>query len=78
MTELPRAEADAGLAEWTNKIKALQAQVDAEEEAEQRRLEEEINASRLARLRRSHGGHNTHPEIDSCECRVDSKDFFLY
>lgn len=32
----------------------MQRQVDADEEAEQRRLEEEIAASRLARLRRSH------------------------
>ena len=47
---------EAGLTEWTNKIKALQRDVDADGEAEQRRLEEEIRASRLARSRRSGGG----------------------
>ena len=46
---------DEGLAEWTSKIKAMQRQVDADEEAEQKRLEEEIAASRLARQRRSRG-----------------------
>ena len=51
--EVPRPTADAGLAEWTSKIKALQRDVDADEELEQRRLEEEIRASRLARTRRS-------------------------
>jgi hypothetical protein len=51
--DVPKGE--AGLAEWTSKIKALQAQVDADEEAEQKRLEQEIAASRLARLRRSQG-----------------------
>ena len=50
--ELPK---DEGLAEWTSKIKAMQRQVDADEEAEQKRLEEEIAASRLARQRRSRG-----------------------
>ncbi|KAG9221008.1 hypothetical protein CCMSSC00406_0002392 [Pleurotus cornucopiae] len=51
--EIPKP--DAGLAEWTSKIKALQRQVDADEEAEQQRLEEEISAFRAARLRRSQG-----------------------
>ncbi|EJD03235.1 uncharacterized protein FOMMEDRAFT_156622 [Fomitiporia mediterranea MF3/22] len=51
--ETPRPE--AGLAEWTNKIKALQRDVDADGEAEQRKLEDEIRASRLARSRRSGG-----------------------
>ncbi|KAF8633344.1 hypothetical protein AX17_004516 [Amanita inopinata Kibby_2008] len=51
--EAPKPEAD--LAEWTNKIKALQRQVDADDEAEQKRLEEEIAAARKARLRRSRG-----------------------
>ncbi len=46
---------EADLAEWTNRIKALQRQVDADDEAEQRRLEEEIAAARKARLRRSRG-----------------------
>jgi len=40
------------LTEWTNKIKAIQRAVDEDEEAEQKRLEEEIKASRLARTRR--------------------------
>ncbi|KAF9529442.1 hypothetical protein CPB83DRAFT_266599 [Crepidotus variabilis] len=46
---------DTGLAEWTSKIKAIQRQVDADEEDEQKRLEEEIAAARQARLRRSRG-----------------------
>ncbi|CCM06207.1 uncharacterized protein FIBRA_08451 [Fibroporia radiculosa] len=46
---------EAGLAEWTHKIKALQRQVDEDEEEEHKRLEQEIQASRLARLRRSAG-----------------------
>lgn len=46
---------EAGLAEWTSRIKELQRQVDADEEAETKRLEEEIAASRLARMRRSTG-----------------------
>ena len=46
---------DANLAEWTNRIKALQREVDEDEELEQRRLEEEIRASRIARARRSGG-----------------------
>ncbi|KAI0051805.1 hypothetical protein FA95DRAFT_1675587 [Auriscalpium vulgare] len=46
---------DTGLAEWTQKIKALQRQVDADEEEEYRKLEQEIAASRLARVRRSSG-----------------------
>ena len=49
--DFPKPETD--LAEWTSKIKALQRQVDADEENEQRRLEEEIAAARQARLRRS-------------------------
>ncbi|KAJ7594408.1 hypothetical protein C8J56DRAFT_926702 [Mycena floridula] len=44
-----------GLAEWTSRIKVMQQQVDADEEDEQRKLEEEIAASRLARVRRSRG-----------------------
>ena len=48
---IPRPE--SGLAEWTQKIKAIQRQVDADEIEEQRKLEEEIAASRLARVRRS-------------------------
>ncbi|KAG7098692.1 hypothetical protein E1B28_000605 [Marasmius oreades] len=50
---IPKSE--ASLAEWTSKIRALQQQVDADEEAEHRKLEEEIAASRIARMRRSRG-----------------------
>ncbi|KAJ3525898.1 hypothetical protein NM688_g8332 [Phlebia brevispora] len=49
------AKPESGLAEWTSKIKELQRQVDADEEAETKRLEEEIAASRMARMRRSSG-----------------------
>ena len=64
--ELPK---DEGLAEWTSKIKAMQRQVDADEEAEQKRLEEEIAASRLARQRRSRGpGYGGQiSNLDQCE-----------
>lgn len=54
--DLPKPE--TGLAEWTSKIKAMQRQVDADDEVEQKKLEEEIAASRLARMRRSHGVGN--------------------
>lgn len=57
---------DANLAEWTSKIKALQREVDQDEELEQRRLEEEIRASRIARARRS-GGRFEGAEGISCE-----------
>ncbi|KAH7915180.1 hypothetical protein BJ138DRAFT_1142208 [Hygrophoropsis aurantiaca] len=49
---------DSGLAEWTSRIKAMQRQVDADEETEQRRLEEEIVRARLARMRRSRTGQS--------------------
>ncbi|KAF9565525.1 hypothetical protein CPC08DRAFT_815295 [Agrocybe pediades] len=55
--ELPKPE--TGLAEWTSKIKAMQREVDADEEAEQKRLEEEIAAAREARLRRSSRGYGS-------------------
>ncbi|KAJ3514327.1 hypothetical protein NLJ89_g2434 [Agrocybe chaxingu] len=51
--DVPKPE--TGLAEWTSKIKALQRQVDADEEDEQKKLEEEIAAARHARQRRSRG-----------------------
>ena len=54
---------EAGLAEWTSKIKAMQREVDADEEAEQRKFEEEIRASRLARSRRSLGANDTALDI---------------
>lgn len=64
--DLPKPE--TGLAEWTNKIKALQRQVDADEEAEQKRLEEEIAAARRARLRRSRGaGYGGDNSVDLCK-----------
>ncbi|TFY58115.1 hypothetical protein EVJ58_g6618 [Rhodofomes roseus] len=50
--DLP-SKPETGLAEWTSKIKELQRQVDEDEEVEHKRLEEEIRASRMARLRRS-------------------------
>ena len=46
---------ETGLTEWTNRIRALQRAIDADKEAKQRRLEEEIRQSRLARSRRSSG-----------------------
>ncbi len=64
--DLPKP--DTGLAEWTSKIKAIQRQVDADEENEQKRLEEEIAAARQARLRRSRGagGDNRADSLDLC------------
>jgi len=50
--DIPKSDS-VGLTEWTSKIKALQRQVDEDEEAETRRLEEEIMASRMSRMRRS-------------------------
>ncbi|KAF9792515.1 hypothetical protein BJ322DRAFT_52505 [Thelephora terrestris] len=50
--DIPKSDS-IGLAEWTSKIKALQRQVDEDEEAETRRLEAEIAASRVSRMRRS-------------------------
>ncbi|KAJ7780539.1 hypothetical protein DFH07DRAFT_433564 [Mycena maculata] len=51
----PPGASDAGLSEWASKIKDMHRQVDPNEEADQKRLEDEIAASRLARLRRSRG-----------------------
>jgi hypothetical protein len=50
-----RKPGEPGLAEWAQKIRALQRQVDQDEEEEHRKLEQEIAASRLARVRRSAG-----------------------
>jgi hypothetical protein len=50
-----RKPGEPGLAEWAQKIRALQRQVDQDEEDEHRKLEQEITASRLARVRRSAG-----------------------
>ncbi|KAF9474543.1 hypothetical protein BDN70DRAFT_815514 [Pholiota conissans] len=57
---------ETGLAEWTSKIKALQREVDADEEAEQKRLEEEISAARQARIRRSRGAGSRAGSVDIC------------
>lgn len=69
-TDIPEPKSEVGLAEWTSKIKALQRQVDADEEAEQIRLEEEIAASRLARIRRSQGlGYSSRTNsVNACKC----------
>jgi hypothetical protein len=48
-----RKTGEPGLAEWAQKIRALQRQVDEDEEEEHRKLEQEIAASRLARVHRS-------------------------
>ncbi|KAI0287163.1 hypothetical protein BC826DRAFT_71284 [Russula brevipes] len=50
-----RKPGEAGLAEWAQKIRALQRQVDEDEEEGHRMLEQEITASRLARVRHSTG-----------------------
>lgn len=70
--DIPKPE--TGLAEWTSKIKALQREVDADEEAEQKRLEEEISAARQARLRRSRGaGAGSRADsIDMCMLSITS------
>ncbi|KAJ6594023.1 hypothetical protein B0H19DRAFT_1093396 [Mycena capillaripes] len=48
----PFDKAEGGLSEWATKVKDMHR---PDEEADQKRLEDEIAASRLARLRRSHG-----------------------
>ncbi len=48
-----RRSGEPGVAEWAQKIRALQRQVDEDEEEEHRKLEQEIAASRLARVPRS-------------------------
>ncbi|TFK44823.1 hypothetical protein BDQ12DRAFT_673637 [Crucibulum laeve] len=73
VSDFPKPE--TGLAEWTSKIKAMQRQVDADEEAEQKRLEEEIAASRLARIRRSRGvgypGHADSVDLSGSQDQLD-------
>ena len=68
---------EAGLAEWTNRIKALQKQVDEDEAAEQKRLEQEIAASRAARLRRSAGYSSRPGSVDLCEFVLSSLVIFI-
>lgn len=58
---IARKPGEPGLAEWAQKIRALQRQVDADEEEEHRKLEQEIAASRLARVRRSTGSSRASP-----------------
>ncbi|KAK0461206.1 uncharacterized protein EV420DRAFT_186624 [Desarmillaria tabescens] len=75
--DMPKPE--DGLAEWASKIKAMQQQVDADEEAEQRKLEQEIAASRLARQRRSRGTgygsrHNSTDLAKNQDCITSLKD----
>ncbi|EKM54575.1 uncharacterized protein PHACADRAFT_258517 [Phanerochaete carnosa HHB-10118-sp] len=70
--EVP-ARPEAGLAEWTSKIKALQRQVDEDEETETRRLEEEIAASRAARMRRS-TGHGMGTDLSNTDVSKNLKD----
>lgn len=69
LADLP-PKPEAGLAEWTNKIKALQKQVDDDEATEQKRLEQEIAASRAARLRRSAGYGSRGNSLDIRESAV--------
>ncbi|KAJ3844708.1 hypothetical protein F5878DRAFT_63651 [Lentinula raphanica] len=55
-SDLPKLDNADGAVDWARKVRALQQQVDADEEAEYKRLQEEIAASRMARKRRSRGG----------------------
>ena len=68
-SDLPKPETD--LAEWTNKIKARQKQVDADEEAQQKRLEDEIVSARLARLRRR-SGLDAESHVSSLDIRMST------
>ena len=81
-SDLPKPETD--LAEWNNKIKARQKQVDVDEEAQQKRLEEssnhfcwassstsdEIVSARRARLRRS--GMDAESHVSSLDIRMST------
>jgi hypothetical protein len=60
-----RKPGEPGLAEWAQKIRALQRQVDQDEEEEHRKLEQEIAASRLARVRRSAGYSRTSLDLSA-------------
>jgi hypothetical protein len=72
--EIPKSDS-VGLAEWTSKIKALQRQVDEDEEAETRRLEEEIMVSRMSRMRRS--TLQSRPlSHDPCESPLEPDNYF--
>lgn len=82
-SRVPKENSDStsepGLAEWTNKIKAMQRQVDADDEAEQMRLEQEIAASRLARKRRSQGfGSASRISLDVGKCGLAPGSWVLF
>lgn len=47
-----KPDSEDSLADWSQKIRSLQQQVDEEASNEQRRLEDEIQRSRLERARR--------------------------
>ena len=68
-SDLPKPETD--LAEWTNKIKARQKQVDADDEAQQKRLEDEIVSARRARLRRR-SGMDAESHVNSLDIRMST------
>ena len=71
--DIPKSDS-VGLAEWTSKIKALQRQVDEDEEAETRRLEEDIMTSRMSRMRRS--TLQSRPlSYDPCESPLELDDY---
>lgn len=57
---------EGGLSEWASKVKDMHSQVDPNEEADQKRLEDEIAASRLARLRRSQISGSRTNSLDLC------------
>jgi len=63
---LPKPDAD--LVDWTSKIKAIQRQVDADEDSEQKRLDEEIEAAKQARLRRRSRTPNRPDSADLRRC----------
>ncbi|KAJ7924935.1 hypothetical protein B0H13DRAFT_1601102 [Mycena leptocephala] len=70
----PFDKPEAGLSEWTSKVKDMHRHVDHDEEAEQKRLEDEIAASRLARLRRSRVGSRT-DSLDLCDSTAKNKEY---
>ncbi|KIK67283.1 hypothetical protein GYMLUDRAFT_862508 [Collybiopsis luxurians FD-317 M1] len=54
-SDLPKPDNAEGVGEWARRIRDFQRQIDDDEEAEHKRLQEEIAASRIARKRRSKG-----------------------
>lgn len=66
---------EQSLAEWSSKIRELQAQVDHDEALEQQRLEEEIARSRLERARRrSTAGSTLGTSYRTCDAHGCSLD----